>query len=86
MPNALPSVTGKQLIRLFRRDGWQVVRRVNHGISFSRFDDSGVKRITVIPDKRAPLTDGTLGAILGMKQSNVGRVGLADMIERHGLS
>ena len=42
------------------------------------------RRVTIIPDKRSSLPPGTLAAILGPKQSGLGREGLAEMIERHG--
>jgi hypothetical protein len=41
--------------------------------------------VTVIPDKRGPLPAGTLAAILGPRQSGLGRDGLLAMIQRHGL-
>lgn len=84
MATTLPAITGKQLIRLLRRDGWTEVRRTNHGIAFTKTIDDR-KRLTLVPDKRSTLPDGTLAAILGPKQSGLGRVGLARMIQRHGL-
>ena len=33
--------------------------------------------MTVIPDRRRPLADSTLGQILGLKQTRLGREGLA---------
>jgi predicted RNA binding protein YcfA (HicA-like mRNA interferase family) len=80
----LPAITGKQLIRLLRRDGWTDVRRTRHGIAFTKAVE-GRKRLTLVPDKRSVLPDGTLAAILGPKQSGIGRAGLARLIERHGL-
>ena len=85
MSQALPAVTGKQLIRLFRRDGWTEVRRVRHGIAFAKPSPDGRQRITIIPDKRSVLPTGTLAAILGPKQSGIGRDGLAALIGQHGL-
>jgi hypothetical protein len=72
------------LIRLLRRDGWTDVRRTNHGIAFTKTIE-GRKRLTLVPDKRSVLPAGTLAAILGPKQSGMGRAGLARLIERHGL-
>jgi hypothetical protein len=39
--------------------------------------------VTLVPDKRTPLPDGTLAAILGPKQTGIGRAGMAALIERH---
>lgn len=85
MPNELPAITGKQLIRLFRQDGWTECGRRTHGISFSRVFPDGRLHITLIPDKRSSLPGGTLAAILGPKQSTIGRDGLLAMIEKYGL-
>ncbi|MBI2941955.1 MAG: type II toxin-antitoxin system HicA family toxin [Chloroflexi bacterium] len=85
MTNGLPAITGKQLIRLFRLDGWVEGGRRTHGVFFSKPGPDGHLRITIIPDKRSPLPAGTLAAILGPKQSDIGRDGLGEMIRRHGL-
>jgi len=81
----LPAITGKQLIRLFRRDGWIEVRRVRHGIAFAKVGPDGRQRTTIIPDKRSVLPPGTLAAILSPKQSELGRDGLVALIRQHGL-
>lgn len=86
MSDALPAVSGRQLIRLLKLDGWEEGRRVNHGRSFHKhFPIEGRGRVTVVPDKRTPLPDGTLAAILGPKQTNIGREGLATLIATHKL-
>ena len=57
-------------------------RRANHGIFlYKQFADEGRPRTTVIPDKSAPLPTGTLGAILGPKQTGIGRAGLQVLID-----
>lgn len=86
MPDALPAITGVQLVRLLRRDGWQEKpERTREGIFFYKRHPDGKVRTTVIPMKRRPLTPGTLSTILGTKQSGIGRAGLLALIERHGL-
>lgn len=85
MRASLPAITGKQLIRLFRRDGWTEAGRRTHGIAFTKVSPDGAVRVTIIPDKRGPLPSGTLAAVLGPKQSSIGRDGLLEMIRRHGL-
>jgi predicted RNA binding protein YcfA (HicA-like mRNA interferase family) len=81
----LPAITGKQLERLFRLDGWEPKRRAQEETFFAKKDAAGVVRHTVITTKNRPLASGTLTAMLGPKQSNVGRDGLREMIRRHGL-
>jgi predicted RNA binding protein YcfA (HicA-like mRNA interferase family) len=85
MGGSLPALTGKQLIRLFLSDGWEDFGRRTHGIALAKRDASGCMRITIIPDKPKPLPGGTLAAILGPKQSDLGRDGLANLIERFGV-
>ena len=85
MAMALPAITGRQLIRLFRLDGWRDTGRTRHGVGLAKADATGRMRVTTIPDKRRPLAPGTLAAILGPKQSNLGRAGLAALIAKHGL-
>lgn len=85
MPDALPAITGRQLIRLLLLDGWEEGRRVNHGRSLHKAFPDGRTRVTLVPDKRSPLPAGTLGAILGPRQTTLGREGLARLIVEHGI-
>jgi hypothetical protein len=85
MPEAIPPVTGKQLIWLFRQAGWDEVRRSKEGIMFAKRFPDGRFASTVISPTRRPLTPGTLGAIIGPRQSGIGRDGLAAWIEPYGL-
>jgi len=80
----LPALSGRQLIRLLRRDGWIIGRRARHGISLTKhFGDR--TRVTVIPDTSASLDEGTLMAILGVKQTNLGKRGLLDLTNKYGI-
>ena len=64
-------------MRLLEGDGWNRGRRANHGVFFHKqFSGETRPRFTVIPDKSVPLPSGTLAAILGPKQTGIGRVGL----------
>ena len=64
-------------MRLLEGDGWTRGRRANHGVFFSKqLPGERRPRFTVIPDKSAPLPNGTLAAILGPKQTGIGRAGL----------
>lgn len=76
MADALPAITGRQHIRLLVLDGWDEGRRVNHGRSLHKRFPDGRTRVTLVPD-------GTLGAILGLKQTGLGRNGLAALIREH---
>ena len=85
MADTLPALTGVQLIRLFRQDGWsEKPKQTREGVFFYKHFPEGMRR-TVISPKRRPLTPGLLAAIIGPKQSGIGREGLAAMIEQHGL-
>jgi predicted RNA binding protein YcfA (HicA-like mRNA interferase family) len=80
----LPALSGRQLIELLQRDGWVFKRRATHGVALAkRFGDR--TRVTVIPDTSVPLDDGTLAAILGVKQTGIGKKGLLDLVNKFGL-
>lgn len=51
----------------------------------TKADETGRIRVTVVPDKRSSLPPGTLAAILGPKQTDLGRDGLAALIDKYGL-
>ena len=79
----LSAITGKQLIKLLSNDGWVAGRRAKHGLALSKaFGDR--TRVTVVPNTSESLDPGTLGAILGPKQTNIGKKGLKELIEEHG--
>ncbi len=78
----VPVLSGKQLIVLLLFDGWREQRRTRHGISLVKtFNDE--TRVTVVPDTRADLPDGTLGNILGVKQTRIGKKGLVNILNRY---
>ena len=80
MPD-VPALTGRQLIGVLLQDGWSVKRRANHGMFLSkRFGDT--VRVTVVKDTAATIPAGTLAAILGPRQTGLGRDGLARLLER----
>ena len=79
-----PALSGKQLIKLLRKDDWIPAGRTRHGIALAK--RVGARTIvTIIPDTRAPLDDGTLGAILSVKQTCIGKKGLVDLVNKYGL-
>ncbi len=79
-----PSLSGKQVIALLRKDGWTEGGRTRHGVFlWKRFPGESIPRMTVVPDKSDALPDGTLGAILGVKQTRLGKSGLLALIRKY---
>ena len=78
------NISGRELMRLLEADGWISGGRRNHGVFYHKqFPSEKRPRSTVIPDKSNPLPDSTLGAILSVKQTGIGRTGLQEMIDAH---
>ena len=82
MPGGSIIITGKQLIALLQKDGWTIQRRARHGLSLSKYID-GKNRVTIVPYTRASLPAGTLSAILGDKQTGIGRNELLELIDKY---
>lgn len=80
----IPAITGPQLAMLLIQDGWQAGRLGRHGQLYSK-RVAGILLTTTVPTKRAPIPQGTLGAILGPKQTRLGKQGLRDLIDKHGM-
>ena len=80
----IPAITGKQLIKLLRKDGWVEHRRGRHGVVLKKTVNDRTL-VTVVPTANSPLDDGTLEAILGPKQTKVGKDGLLQLINKYGL-
>jgi len=81
----IPGLTGNQLIALLVKDGWTRSGQRTHGYALTRRDANGRVRIALVKPTNKTIPDSTLGAILSVKQSGIGRAGLKDMIERHGV-
>ena len=78
------TISGRELMRLLEQDGWTRGGRRTHGVFFYRpFPASVSPAPRVIPDKSQDLPPTTLGAILSVKQTGLGRDGLRDLIERY---
>ena len=82
----LPAITGFQLIRLLELAGWVRGQKGTHGQALYKHL-SGEHRtlVTVVQRTRASLPKGTLGGILSVKQTRLGRKGLIELIRKHGL-
>ena len=69
---------------MLHKDGWVSLRKATHGIVLVKsFGDR--TRVTVIPNSRASLPEGTLAKILSPTQTDIGKAGLRDLITKHGL-
>lgn len=84
MHSTTPAISGRKLIKLLKKDGWIPQRRTKHGISLSK-KMGNINKVTVVPDTRAILPEGTLQAILSPKQTGIGKRGLQELINKYGL-
>ena len=76
------NISGRELMRLLEHDGWTSGGRRNHGVFYHKhLPGEKLPRSTVIPDKSTPLPASTLGAILSVKQTGIGNVGLQKLID-----
>lgn len=82
--NTLPAITGNQLIKLLEKDGWENAgyAKGGHTIKFRKHID-GRTLVTMIQPINRPLKDGTLSAILGSKQTKIGKEGLRKLLENN---
>ena len=78
----IPALNGLELIKILKIDGWIEHRQTTHGIALKkRWDDR--TRVTIVPKSRATLPTGTLMAILGKKQTGLGRLGLQQLLNKY---
>ena len=80
----LPTISGKKLIKLLQKDGWVIQRRTRHGIALIKVIGDRT-RATIVQDTRASIPEGTLSDILGTKQTGIGKRGLLELVNKHGL-
>lgn len=81
MSSDLPAITGYQLIRLLEKSGWITGRKANHGRTMTKLIGDRT-RVTFIPETKGSLPSGTLMAILGLKQTGIGKEGLVKLITK----
>ena len=81
---ALPAISGYELLKLLKKDGWRETDRGTHGAQLMK-SASRRTRVTVVPLRRKSLARTTLHKILGPAQTGLGRNGLLALIELHGL-
>ena len=77
----VPAISGPELYKLLVKDGWSLHRRGAHGIILKKMFGK-YTRITTIPDKPGSMPKGTLLAILGPKQTDIGIAGLMKLIDK----
>lgn len=82
MSGGLPAINGPDLARLLEGDGWVVHGRNPHGWTYKKTFPGGETRVTTIPNERSSLATGTLRAILGPKQTDIGRRGFLRLLRR----
>ena len=78
----IPSLNGFELIKLLKKDGWVEHRQTTHGMALRKGVDDRT-RVTIVPKTRAALPIGTLMAILGEKQTSLGRSGLLKLLNKY---
>ncbi len=80
----IPALSGKELIKLLAKDSWQIGRKSRHGICLTKkINDRTL--VTFVPDTSHSLPIGTLNAILGEKQTRLGKQGLLNLLNKYGL-
>ncbi|MDP2984678.1 MAG: hypothetical protein Q8O92_15265 [Candidatus Latescibacter sp.] len=88
MSGGLPAITGKQLVRILKKDGWKKKSLSKHGESYVKYDKTINKlRVTTVQfnKRNEPIPNITLHLILGPDQTNIGRNGLLKLIEEYGI-
>lgn len=77
----LPAFSGIELNKLLLKDNWTEHGYRKHGISKKKSINNRT-RVTIIPNDSNPLPDGTLSAILGPKQTGLGKKGLSKLLNK----
>ena len=84
MNKELPAITGPELISLLEKDGWKINGYTTHGKSLIKYDKKTERTlVAIIPTKSRSLPKTTLGRILSVKQTGIGRNGLLKLIEKY---
>jgi predicted RNA binding protein YcfA (HicA-like mRNA interferase family) len=81
---SIPALSGKQLIKLLKSDGWALGRYSRHGLTLTK-KIGNQTFVTFVPNISDSLPEGTLQAILGAKQTRIGKKGLLDLLNKYGL-
>ena len=81
MSGELPALTGPELIKLIKTDGWVEDGYRTHGMAMVK-QFRNRKRVTTIPTTNESLPKKTLSRILGPQQTNIGRKGLLKLLSK----
>jgi predicted RNA binding protein YcfA (HicA-like mRNA interferase family) len=80
----VPAITGEQLIKLLQKNGWELGRPTAHGKALKkRINDRTL--VTWVDDTTESLPTKTLGQILSVKQTCLGKKGLLELLNKYGL-
>jgi len=78
----IPALTGLELIKLLQKAGWAEHRQATHGVALVKHFREKTK-VTIVPKTKATLPEGTLMAILGKKQTGLGKKGLLELLNKY---
>ena len=78
------AITGWQLIALLKKDGWVVGRKATHGRTLTK-RVGAITKVTFVKETTSSIPDITLGQILSVKQTGIGKAGLVALIQKYGL-
>lgn len=82
MASRLPQLTGRQLIQLLEKGGFEIVRQARHGLAMRKRRPTEKTLVTVVKNTAEVIPVSTLMLILGPKQTQLGREGLAKLIRK----
>jgi predicted RNA binding protein YcfA (HicA-like mRNA interferase family) len=83
MADEIPPLSGTDLIKLLKSNGWVSKGNSTHGETLFK-NINGKNVYTTVPKKYKKMPNSILGQILGSKQTNLGRDGLLALIEKSG--
>jgi predicted RNA binding protein YcfA (HicA-like mRNA interferase family) len=83
---SIPSLTGKQLIRLLLKAGGTIEGKSTPGSHIAViYHVRGRKRVFIVPDTSSSLPKGTLHGIISIKQTGLGKSGLLKLLNKYGI-
>jgi predicted RNA binding protein YcfA (HicA-like mRNA interferase family) len=82
MSGGIPSLNGPEMAKLLEGDGWSRHGANAHGWTYKKTLPSGETLVTTIPNETSPIAKGTLNAILGPKQTRLGRRGFLRILRK----
>ena len=82
MSGGMRAVNGPQMAKLLELDGWVRHGQNAHGWTYKKTFPNGLTRVTTVPNETRPMPRGTLSAILGPKQTGLGRSGFLRLLSK----